>query len=89
MCKKVKTMTVIRKELNKFLGSNRINTKHLFEKNKKFQLDFEFPVSGRTVYRIVKQRKNATLNNQKEILKRLGIDFKEIFNGIEIIENGE
>jgi hypothetical protein len=87
--KELKPMTIIRKELNKFLGSNRVNTKHLYAKNKKFQLDFEFPVSGRTVYRIIKLRKNATLKNQKKILKRLGIEFEEIFNGIEIINYGE
>jgi hypothetical protein len=81
------TVSIIRKELNRFLGNNRVNTKMLY--SKQFKTAYQFPVSGRTVYRITVQKATPTIRTQKKILERLGLEFKEEFNRIEVLNYGK
>lgn len=80
-----KNIKRIKKELNKFLNSNNINTKMLF--NSQFQQAYDFPISGRTIYRILSEKKNPTITTQEKILKRFNVNYIRDFKGITILEN--
>lgn len=77
----------VRKLLNSFVGSNRISSYVLVAQN--FQQSYEFPVSGRTVYRIIKERKKPSTNTSEAILEHFEIPFKRTLNKIELLENGK
>lgn len=75
----------IKKELNKFLGSNRINSTML--NNPLFKHEYDFNVSGRTIYRFMYLKKNIGKRTQIAIMDRLGIKYEDNFKGLKLIED--